>query len=151
MKRYYTKNGIYTPFNKEKYIGKALPHYRSSWQLKAFISIDKNPKIIKWGSEAIIIPYIDSTRNYSSHRYIVDLFFQIKDINNIIQTWLIEIKPYNQSVSPTISKRKSQAKLLAEQLIVENNQCKWKAAINFCKSKNWHFGVWTQRGINQMC
>ena len=148
---YHTKSGNYNPIYKNKYIGKSLPHYRSGWQLKAFISIDKNPKITKWSSQAIVIPYLDSTRNYSSHQYVVDLYFQIIDANKNKQVWLIQIKPYNQSVTPSPSKRKSQQKLLQQQLIVENNKCKWKAAIAFCKARGWHFGIWTQRGINQMC
>lgn len=145
------RSGVYTPTNTQKYIGKQLPHYRSSWELKAFISLDKNPKVLRWGSESIIIPYIDTTRQNSTHRYIVDLFFEVEDINKKIQKWLIQIKPYNQSVPPKITKRKSQQKLLQQQLIVQKNKCKWNAAVAFCKSKGWHFGVWTQKGITQMC
>lgn len=146
-----TKKGIYTPINLSKYIGNQMPRYRSSWQLKAFISLDKNDKVLHWGSEAIIIPYIDKTRNNTNHRYIVDLYFQIKDINGILQKWLIQIKPYNQSVQPKISKRKSPQKLLQQQLIVLQNKCKWEAATYFCKNKGWHFGIWTEKGINQIC
>jgi hypothetical protein len=93
-----TKKGIYLPQNPSKYIGKQQPRYRSSWELKAFISLDKNPKVIHWGSESIIIPYIDTTRNNTQHRYYVDLFFEVIDVNGISHKWLIEIKPYNQSV-----------------------------------------------------
>ena len=67
------KRGIYTPQNIQKYIGKNLPTYRSSWELKAFISLDRNPKISKWGSENFVIPYIDTTRNNETHRYIIDI------------------------------------------------------------------------------
>ena len=149
--KYGLKSGTYTPKNQLKYIGKQLPHYRSGWELKAFISLDNNLKVLKWGSESIIIPYIDTTRYNTTHRYIVDLFFEVKDINNINHKWLIEIKPYNQSVTPKITKRKSQQKLLEQQIIVQRNKCKWNAAITFCKARNWHFGVWTEKGINQMC
>ena len=34
------------------------------------------------------------------------------------QKWLIEIKPYSQSVPPKVTKRKSAAKLLMEQAVV---------------------------------
>ena len=30
----------------DKYIGTALPRFRSGWEAKAFIALDKNPKII---------------------------------------------------------------------------------------------------------
>lgn len=42
------KQGTYTPINMQKYMGKALPTFRSGWQVKAFIALDKNDKIIKW-------------------------------------------------------------------------------------------------------
>ena len=82
------------------------------------------------------------------HRYIVDLFFITKDINGIEQKWLIQIKPYNQSVPPKVTKRKSSSKLLYETAVYQRNRDKWKAALTFCKNKNWKFAVWTQRGIN---
>ena len=59
--------------------------------------------------------------------------------------WLIEIKPYNQSVIPKATKRKSPMKLLNETLIVRRNLDKWKAAISFCKNKNWNFAIWTEK------
>ena len=48
MAKYGLKQGSYTPLCKDKYVGTALPVFRSGWELKAFISLDKNPKIIKW-------------------------------------------------------------------------------------------------------
>jgi hypothetical protein len=147
------KRGIYTPQNIQKYIGKNLPTYRSSWELKAFISLDRNPKISKWGSENFVIPYIDTTRNNETHRYIIDIFFEIADYtkNGLPIKWLIEIKPYSQSVTPKARKGKSTQKLLNETIIVERNKCKWKSAIAFCKAKGWHFGVYTEKGITKLC
>ena len=61
-----TKHGTYSPINKDKYCGRALPIYRSGWELKAFIGLDKNPKVKKWGSETLSIPYSDKTRGRRS-------------------------------------------------------------------------------------
>ena len=147
-----TRHGIYKPQNIKKYVGTSLPVFRSSWELKAFMALDKNDKILKWGSENIVIQYIDETRNNESHRYVIDLFFELagtKDGRPI--KWLIEIKPSNQSVMPTITKRKSTQKIIEESIIVKRNQCKWKAAVDFCRSKGWHFGVYTENGINKLC
>ncbi len=151
MRTYGTKHGTYTPINVDKYCGRSLPIYRSGWELKAFISLDKNPKIKKWGSETLSIPYIDTTRNKETHWYIPDLFFSVIDVNGIERKWLIEIKPYNQSVIPKASKRKSPQKLLLEQLIVQRNHDKWNATIQFCKNKGWSFGIMTEKGIEQLC
>lgn len=138
--------------NIKKYVGSKLPIYRSTWELRAFISLDKNPNVIRWGSENFIIPYIDKTRNNESHRYVIDLFFEVgASENGLPIKWLIEIKPYNQSITSKASKRKSPEKLLNEAIIVERNHCKWNAAIHFCKSKGWHFGVYTEKGITKLC
>jgi hypothetical protein len=72
-------------------------------------------------------------------------------LNGNEHKWLIEIKPHNQSVMPKATKRKDPMKLMSETLIVKRNFDKWAAAVNFCKKKQWHFGVWTEKGINQMC
>ena len=148
-----TKKGVYTPKNLNKYIGKNLPVFRSSWELRAFISLDRNEKISKWGSENFIIPYIDRTRNNETHKYVIDLFFEIADYtkNGLPIKWLLEIKPYSQSVTPQAKRGKSTQCLLNETIIVERNKCKWESAINFCKSKGWHFGVYTEKGITKLC
>ena len=148
-----TRHGVYTPKNLSKYIGSSLPVFRSSWELKAFISLDKNDKILKWGSENFVIPYIDETRNFETHRYVVDLFFEIADAtkNGLPIRWLIEIKPESQSVMPKQTKRKSVQKIISESIVVKRNQCTWRAAVAFCKSKGWHFGVYTEKGINKLC
>jgi hypothetical protein len=79
------------------------------------------------------------------------LFFVTLDENRVEHKWLIEIKPYSQSVLPKATKRKDPLKLLNETLIVKRNLDKWNAAIRFCKNRKWHFAVWTEKGINQMC
>lgn len=148
-----TKHGVYTPKNMKKYIGSSLPVFRSSWELKAFISLDNNDKILKWGSENFVIPYIDETRNNETHRYVIDLFFEIADYTQDGRPikWLIEIKPESQSVMPKQTGRKNIQKLIAESAIVKRNQCKWRSAVAFCKSKGWHFGVYTEKGITKLC
>ena len=85
------------------------------------------------------------------HWYIPDLFFSVIDLNGVEQKWLIEIKPYNQSVTPKFSKRKNPQKALAEQIVVQRNHDKWEATIQFCKSKGWHFGIMTEKGIERLC
>lgn len=150
LRKYGLKQGTYTPINQQKYIGKALPIFRSGWEVKAFIALDKNNKILRWGSESIIIPYIDSTRNNETHKYIVDLFFVTLDQSGQEQKWLIQIKPYNQSVPPKPSKRKNPAKLLDAAITYQRNADKWKAAVTFCKNHGWNFAVWTEKGINKL-
>jgi len=148
-----TKHGVYKPVNLNKYMGSTLPKFRSSWELKAFMSLDKNDKILRWGSENFVIPYIDETRNNEMHRYVIDLFFEIADYKKDGRPikWLIEIKPQSQAVMPTYTRKKSPQKIIEEAIIVRRNQCKWRSAVEFCRSRGWHFGVYTEKGISKLC
>ncbi len=60
--------GYFTPKNKEKYAGKLPIIYRSSLEYKFCITCDEEPKILKWSSESLAIPYHNpiegKTRNY---------------------------------------------------------------------------------------
>jgi len=50
--------GKYTPENPRKYKGKTENIiYRSLWERKFMVFCDKNPNVIQWSSEEIIIPY----------------------------------------------------------------------------------------------
>ena len=148
-----TKHGIFKPRNLQKYVGTQLPVYRSSWELRAFMALDRNENISKWGSENFIVPYVDVTRNNEVHRYIIDLFFEIKDYtqNGLPIKWLLEIKPDSQATLKPIKKGRSLNKVAAEAVIVKRNECKWKAAVEFCRAKGWHFGVYTEKGITKLC
>ena len=148
------KQGVYTPQNLSKYVGAQLPKYRSSWELRAFMALDRNEKVLKWGSENFVIPYIDTTRGNEPHRYVVDLFFEIAEYtqNGAPIKWLIEIKPQAQATPRKIPKKpKNPTKFINEAIVVERNKCKWTAAVSFCKSRGWHFGVYTEKGITKLC
>ena len=51
------KQGIFKPLNPQKYRGRDLPRFLSSWELKFFRFCDSEPAILEWGSESIVIPY----------------------------------------------------------------------------------------------
>ena len=117
------------------------------------MSLDRNDKILRWGSENVVIRYIDETRNNEWHRYVIDLFFEIADVTKDGRPikWLIEIKPEKQSVMPVNNKRRKLQTIIEESTIVKRNQCKWRAAVEFCRAKGWHFGVYTENGITKLC
>ena len=51
--------GKYKPLNPNKYAGNPMNIvYRSLWERKVMVYCDKNPLVIEWGSEEIIIPYL---------------------------------------------------------------------------------------------
>jgi hypothetical protein len=49
--------GLFTPINKQKYIGKNIPKYRSGWELTFMTFCDSNKNVLYWASESISIPY----------------------------------------------------------------------------------------------
>ena len=51
MKRF--AQGVYTPINASKYIGKKQPRYRSGWELAFMRFCDNNDNVLQWASESI--------------------------------------------------------------------------------------------------
>lgn len=137
------KQGKFIPKNPQKYVGDVSKiYFRSSWENKFMNFCDKNPSILQWGSEEIIIPYISPVDN-RPHRYFTDFFIIYKNTSgNIIKT-LIEIKPKAQTIPPKAPKRQTQ-RYVEEVITYAINQAKWKAATEFAKKHNITFQVLTE-------
>ena len=126
----------------KKYLGKKIITYRSSWE-KIFIQrLEYDSNVLKWSSEPIEIPYIskekvngkwiEKRRNYNPD------FLVILKSGKVL---LIEIKPLSQVplFENTILSDPAQMK----------NQCKWKAAIGFCKKQGWEFRIITEQNLKK--
>jgi len=141
--------GEYKLVNPDKYKGTLPVVYRSSWEQRVFYFLDTHPSILEWGSESIVIPY-KSPLDGQIHRYFVDLHFTVKNKNNEIKKYLIEIKPKKQTEPPKEPKRKTQKALeryKQEQLEFVKNQAKWEAAKNWAKNKGYVFQIWTEETL----
>lgn len=137
--------GRYKPINPQKYIGDHTKIiYRSLWERKFMLFCDKTASILKWSSEEIAIPYF-FTIDKKVHKYYVDFIIQMKDKNNNIKTYLVEIKPKRQTKQP--EKRKNTKKYVRELVEWEKNKCKWEAAKNYAKEKNWEFKILTENEL----
>ena len=104
------KQGIYQPVNQKKYIGRGIPEYRSSWELKFFQWCDKNENILEWSSESVIVPYV-SPVDGKVHRYFVDGSIALQE-GNEVKRYLVEIKPSQQTKPPVESKRKKKSTMI---------------------------------------
>jgi hypothetical protein len=141
---YMAYSGRFTPRNPKKYIGDHKNIiYRSSWECKVMDWLDRNPDILEWGSEELIIPY-KSPVDGRFHRYFPDFIVKTKD-----RTLIIEVKPEAQTKPP------AQRKRITKQYITEVttygvNQAKWKAAHEYCKDRGWEFKIITEThlGLN---
>ncbi len=138
------RQGYFIPKNKDKFIGsKAI--YRSGLELKFFRFCDDNINVIKWGSENVIVPYI-SPVDGRVHRYIIDCYVVIKEGNKTTK-YLVEIKPYKQTIIPT-TKYKKKEHLLYEQKQYSVNVAKWEHARKYCQKNGMNFLIITEKDLN---
>lgn len=129
----------FSPVFPEKYVGDPTNIImRSSWETQFANWCDKNPSIIKWSSEETIVPYRCPTDN-KIHRYFVD--FKITTVNG--KTYLVEVKPKQQTMPPVYPGKRTQ-KYLTESVTFMKNQAKWKAATEFAKDRGWEFKIITE-------
>lgn len=139
--------GRFRPQNPQKYSGDpANIVYRSGWELVLMRYLDKHPKVIKWGSEEVVIPY-KSPIDGRWHRYFID--FNVQQINTAgeKETILIEVKPKAQTRPPTKKMTKTgrpTKRFLKEVQTWGINESKWKAAQEYCKDRNWKFQIFTE-------
>jgi hypothetical protein len=136
--------GVFVPINKEKFMGRNAV-FRSSWERKFMLWADKNPNVLEWSSEQIIVPYKSPLDN-RIHRYYIDAYIVIKE-GDKIQKYLIEIKPFKQTQPPVESKRKKKETLLYEKTTWAVNQAKWESAEKFAKSKGAKFLILTEKDL----
>lgn len=137
--------GLYTPLNDHKYRGTRPIIYRSGLELSFFRWCDRNERVLQWGSESVVIPYI-SPKDGRMHRYFVDnvLILQTDKGN---KKFLVEIKPEKQTMPPSQSVRKSKKNLLFEQITWAINSSKWDAAKAWCAKNNFEFVILTEKQL----
>jgi hypothetical protein len=144
----YTKTykGKYRVNNVEKYRGDITNIvYRSLWELRFMKWCDSSKSVIEWGSETVIIPYV-SPVDKRIHRYFVDFYIKVKTSSNLIEKYLVEIKPERFTKPPEIPERKTK-RFINEVFQYGVNDAKWKAAFEFCKDRNMKFIILTEKDL----
>lgn len=146
MNTKYPEPKLYKIINKDKYLGDYTNIWiRSSYELKFLHWCDNNPNVIQFSSEEIVIPYL-SPKDNKIHRYFADAFIVTKDKNNNINKYLIEIKPFVQTLPPRDRSRKTKT-YLNEVLTWGINSAKWEAAKKYCSIKGWEFKIITEKEL----
>lgn len=141
------KKGKFKPINPKKYKGNPTNIiYRSGLELKVMIRFDTDPQILEWSSEEIIIPYRCKTDN-KMHRYFPDFLVKIKQSDGKIKTFLVEVKPYAQTLPP-VKGNKKQKTFITEVMTYAKNHSKWEMAEEYCKNRGWKFIFLTEKEIN---
>jgi hypothetical protein len=139
-------SGKYTPSNPNKYKGDPTNIiWRSTWELRMLKFLDHNPSILEWGSEEIVIPYISPLDN-KPHRYFVDFYVKVRSKSGSINKFLIEVKPYNQTIAPKRPKKITESYKNAVGTYLVNG-AKWAAAKAWAEERGMSFVVFTENEI----
>lgn len=132
--------GIFTPKNPEKYVGKHKPKYRSGWEMTFMMFCDSNKNVLHWASEAIRIPYRNPFTGKPSS-YVPDFFVVYENRFGKQVAEVVEIKPKKQSL---IESKVASAK---DRAVVALNHAKWQAAMAYCKANGYTFRVLTEEDL----
>ena len=133
----------YKPTNPQKYTGNPNNIIcRSSWERKFCQWCDRKDNVISWASEEISIPYV-SPKDNRVHKYYPDFLIKVKESNNRIKTYVVEVKPKKQTLPPKPRKRATKS-YIYECTTYAVNQAKWKAADEFCRDNRINFKIVTE-------
>jgi hypothetical protein len=131
--------GVFTPTNPGKYVGKKSPRYRSGWEMAFMRFCDTNDHILQWASESIVIPYRHPLTGKMTN-YIPDFLVVYRDKNNTMKAEVVEIKPKKQSIIESKASNRDRA-------VVAVNYAKWDAATKWCRRQGLTFRVVTEEDI----
>ena len=138
--------GKFKPRNPAKYVGDPTSIiYRSSWELRCMNYFDLTEDIIQWASEEVAIPY-KSPIDGRIHRYYPDFILKVKTKSGKEETHMWEVKPYKQSIPPTVQTKKTK-RYINEVRTYAINKYKWDAAQLYCKEQGWHFKIITEKEL----
>jgi hypothetical protein len=132
-------NGFYQILNPDKYVGKKVPHFRSSWEHTFMRFCDTNPAVLQWASEAVHIPYRNPFTNKNTI-YVPDFMIMYVNKNGEKFGELIEIKPNKQT-------NLQEARSARDQAAAVLNMYKWQAAQAWCNQNGLRFRVVTENDI----
>ena len=138
--------GKFKPKNLSKYIGDSTKIvYRSLWERRFMIYCDNEDRILSWGSEEIVVPYMSPIDN-RMHRYYVDFIVEVLQKDGTKKIKLIEVKPKKQC-SPPKKQQKVTRRYISEVKTWGVNSAKWKAATEFAENKGWEFQILTEKEL----
>lgn len=143
--------GQFKPKNPEKYKGDPTNIiYRSSLELTMMMELDKNPAVIQWSSEEVVIPYLSPIDN-RYHRYFMDFWVKKKNFSDgKLECVLIEVKPKAQTQPPKIQSQKKPGKRYLNEVKTWGiNSAKWNAAEKYCKERGWRFMIITEKDLGR--
>ena len=104
-----------------------------------------NNSIISWASEEFSIPYV-SPKDNRVHKYYPDYLIKVKEKNDKIKTYVVEVKPYKQTRPPK-PKVAKQNHILLSVLPMQSIKQSGKLQNEFCEDHRIEFKVVTEKEL----
>jgi len=139
------QQGVFPIKHPEKYKGSLPAIYRSKPEFRLMKYFDTIDRVVEWGSESVIIPYIKPVDG-KVHRYYIDFYCKFRNPDGTFTKWLIEYKPYRQTIMP-VKGRKSEKTWLYQEIFWATNMSKFKAATEYAHSIGAKFQVLTEKDL----
>ena len=137
-------SGKYIPSNPKKYKGNSSKIvYRSLWERKLMVYCDMNEKVLEWGSEEIIIPYVSPWDN-RIHRYFPDFYMKVKQANGSTKKFIIEVKPKKDLKPPPTNPKRRTKQWFGKCKTYIVNKAKFKYATEYCQLNDIEFKILTE-------
>ena len=108
---------------------------------------DHNEAVLEWGSEEVIIPYL-SPWDGKMHRYFPDFYMKVRQSDETIKKFIIEVKPKAQCKPPVKNPKRKTRRWFKEVETWGVNQAKWKSATEYCNDQGMEFKILTEDHLN---
>jgi len=136
----------YKPENPTKYQGNPNNIIcRSSWERTFCRWADRSRDVVSWASEEFSIPYV-SPKDNKVHRYYPDYLIKVREKDNVVKSYVVEVKPQKQCLPPKKRSRVTKS-YIYECETFAINQAKWRAAAEFCKDNSIGFKIVTENEL----
>lgn len=119
--------------------------YRSSYEKDFIHWLERSPRVSRWGSECVGIPY-RNLGDGTSHTYYPDYIIEMIKDDGTKKILLVEVKPWKQTQKPD-------AMLPMDSYAWKEyvrNCSKWKAAQEFAQRYGAEFRIITERTIQRL-
>lgn len=146
LKKYNNRSGIYHVKNREKYLGKQDPKFKSKLEARMMFYLDHNQSVISWKYEPFPIKYVDKSSNNKIRNYYIDFVATVLGENNKPQTVWIEVKSSNEIRKPRFKKQNINERVSA--LIWLKNQSKWDAATKLASKYGIKFVIISEKELS---
>ena len=104
--------------------------------------IDGHSDVLEWSSEEFSIPYRSPIDN-KIHRYFPDFLVKKKNMQGVVESVLVEIKPAKETKPPAVQNKPTK-RYIQEVYTWGINNAKWKAAEEYCLDRKWKFSIMTE-------